>query len=67
MFSLPGVLAGLASELGQRLGLGVPEVDVCNGLMELLRALRRELVESPVMEAVVGPSRPTGQFKKIRQ
>jgi len=55
------VLAGLASELDQRVGLGVPEEGVCNGLMELLRALRRELVECPVMEAVVGPRRPAGQ------
>ncbi len=62
VFSLPGVLA---SELGQRLGLGVPEVVACNGLMELLRALRRELVEGPVMEAVIGPSRPTGQTKRL--
>lgn len=57
----------LASELGQRLGLGAPEVDVCNGLMELLRALRRELVEGPVMEAAVGPRRPIGQTKNMRK
>lgn len=55
------MLAGLASELDQRVELGVPEEGVCNGLMELLRALRRELVECPVMEAAVGPRRPAGQ------
>lgn len=54
----PGVLAGLVSELGQRLGLGDPDPGVCNGLMELFRAFKRELVAGPVMDAAVGPKRP---------
>lgn len=57
---VPAVLVGL----DQRLGLGVPEVGICNGLMELLRAFRRELLEGPVIEAVVGPRRPKGDTQK---
>lgn len=55
----PGVLVGLASELDQSVELGVPEEGTCRGLIELLRALRRELgVDGALREAAVGPSRP---------
>lgn len=59
IFLTPGVLVGLASELDQSVGLGVPEEGTCRGLIELLRALRRELgVDGALREAAVGPSRP---------
>lgn len=62
----PGVLVGLASELDQSVGLGVPEDGTCIGLMELLRALRSELgVDGALREAAVGPRRPERKVEPL--
>lgn len=61
---LPVVLEGLVSELDQSVGLGAVEVEVCRGLMELLRAFRREFWAEPAMEAAEGPSRPAKEHGK---
>lgn len=49
----------LAIEGAHRVGLGVPELELCKGLTELLRAFRSEFgVLEVLSDKVVGPNRP---------
>lgn len=51
--------AVLAIEGAHSVGLGVPELELCKGLTELLRAFRSEFgVVDVLSDKVVGPNRP---------
>lgn len=49
----------LARDVVHSAGLGVPELGLCRGLTELLRAFNREFgVVEVLTESAVGPKRP---------
>jgi hypothetical protein len=56
----------LASGGAHNVGLGVPELGLCRGLAELLRAFRSEFgVVEVFSDKVVGPKRPVINQSKV--
>lgn len=54
----------LAMEEAHNVGLGVPELGLCKGLTELLRAFRSEFgVVDVLTDKAVGPKRPAPKIK----
>ena len=59
-------LEALASGGAHNVGLGVPELGLCKGLTELLRAFRSEFgVVEVFRDKVVGPKRPVINGYKV--
>lgn len=55
----------MAIEDAHNVGLGVPELGLCKGLTELLRAFKREFgVVEVLTDKAVGPKRPVKKIKK---
>jgi len=53
------VAFALARDVAHNVGLGVPELGLCKGLTELLRAFNREFGAVEVLtDRAVGPKRP---------
>lgn len=62
----PVALDVLASEGAHNVGLGVPELGLCKGLTELLRAFKSEFgVVEVFRDKVVGPKRPVINEYKV--
>lgn len=59
-------LAVLAMEGAHSVGLGVPELELCKGLTELLRAFRSEFgVVEVLSDKVVGPNKPVRSESQV--
>lgn len=56
----------LARDVVHNAGLGVPELGLCRGLTELLRAFKREFgVVEVLMDSAVGPKRPAKKITRM--
>lgn len=59
-------LAVLAIEGAHNVGLGVPELELCKGLTEVLRAFRSEFgVVDVLSDSVVGPNKPVKDESQV--
>lgn len=55
----------LVRDVAHSVGLGVPELGLCKGLTELLRAFNREFgVVEVLIDRVVGPKRPAKNYAR---